>query len=156
MKGKSTVALLVCVVTLAAAINLVYASATLWVTDTDGNAQTMFHYTDTIRINWQSTQRVDITVTYYESEYNYENDIDGEFRFELTDQNPVGTYDFVPNEIGFFLVECTNAGKVKVIASGTILTIPESVLGTLMATVAGFAAIGVFRYNCSRKIRTYN
>jgi len=154
---KTVMVIILPAIVLALSMSLVYAAPATWATisieDTNGAQKVEFALGETVVLRWTANGEVDIIVTYYETEDDPTGD---PTPFEWYNQASPGTVSFEPEAVGFYEVSCTGATKTRLLAYGTFFVIPESLLGTLMATFAGFAAFGVFRYSRSRRIHRYN
>jgi hypothetical protein len=104
--------------------------ATLWTTDASGIAKINFEVDDTVCIHWVADGTVDINV-YYQDSINV-----------LSQSNlpSSGSVTFIPKMAGSYVVRCTGADPLIIIASGTFFVIPELAFGTVTATVAGLGA----------------
>jgi len=65
---------------------------------------------------------------------------DGNNVFWVDDRPNKGSVTFTPSEAGYYIVICTGAGPLPIIAGGTFFVIPELAFGTATATVAGLGA----------------
>ncbi|MCW4044509.1 MAG: hypothetical protein NWE94_03215 [Candidatus Bathyarchaeota archaeon] len=157
MKIKNIVALVVCIASFALIVNMAYAASATWATisveDSSGKQKVEFDVGETVYLKWTANGDVDIVVTYYETEDDPTGDPTS---FNWYNQPSSGTVSFEPDAVGFYEVSCTGATKKRLLAYGTFFVIPESILGTLMATAACFAAFGAFRYNRSKKLHGHN
>ena len=107
--------------------------ATLWTTDVSGNPKIKFEVGETVYIHWKADGTVNIRV-YYQ---------DGSNVFWVDDQPNEGSVTFTPSETGYYIVICTGAGPLPIIAGGTFFVIPELAFGTVTATIAGLGSLGL-------------
>jgi hypothetical protein len=129
--------MLVFFVVITASMNAVQAGtatdAGLWLTDQYGNIKNDFVLNQVVYVNWITTGgTVDITVT------DANNVVVYSVTDKLASDSPL---QFTPLHGGSYTVSCTGA-ESKEISVWTLFVVPESVLGTLMATGAGFSAFG--------------
>jgi hypothetical protein len=136
---------ILCVLSLALSISLVNAAGTaevasVWAEDGSGNKLNVFNPGDTVTIKWHATLQdgtagtVDIKIV----------KTDGSTLVTLVTggAGPDGSTTWTA-VAGYYYIVCEGAvSYVYPIAVASIFILPESALGTLMATTAGFAAFG--------------
>lgn len=140
-KRKVTVVaiLIVFFVAVIPSINVVQAAPTaktagLTITDVTGTKQIDFALNQIVYIHWIADGTVNITVT----------DANKVVVYSKTDQPTTASpLQFTPPQGGYYTVNCTGAPSAA-LSVWTLFVVPESILGTLMATSAGFAAFGTF------------
>jgi hypothetical protein len=149
MLRRKVIALgILCVLSLALSISLVNAAGTaevasVWAEDGSGNKLNVFNPGDTVTIKWHATYKdgttdaactVDIKIV----------KTDGSTLVTLVTggATPDGSTTWTA-VAGYYYIVCEGAvSYVYPIAVASIFILPESALGTLMATTAGFAAFG--------------
>jgi hypothetical protein len=143
MKKANAFFAIVCTVALLSTVCVVYAgtanSASVWTTDILANPKNSFGPAELIYIRWNPApplSTVDITVVNVAN-----NVVAGPWL-----NQPIGNAPIIcgPLAPGYYFV-LVNGQPAFAIAVASLFVVPESVLGTLMATVAGFAAFGAFR-----------
>lgn len=131
--------LVVFFVTILSSITVVQAAPTatvagLTITDVAGTKKIDFVLNQVIYIHWIADGTVDITV----------RDVNNVVVYSKTDQPATASpLQFTPPQGGYYMVSCTGAPSAT-LSVWTLFVVPESILGTLMATGAGFAAFGTF------------
>jgi hypothetical protein len=121
------------------AINVAHAAtakvASVWTTDIYNNPTQDFQLGQTVRIHWSADGTVDI--------YAGKDGVQESWS-PLIDEPNSGTYDFIPDlGTGVYWINVTGAPSY-VIAYGTIYVVPDIPIGAITATVACFAAFGLF------------
>jgi hypothetical protein len=143
MKKANALFAVICAVALLSTVCFAYAGtakqASVWTTDINAVPKNTFGPVELIYIWWNpdpAGTTVDITVVDAAN-----NVVVG----PLVNQ-PIGNAPIVcgPLAPGYYFV-LVNGQPAFNIAVASLFVVPESVLGTLMATVAGFAAFGAFR-----------
>jgi hypothetical protein len=119
------------------AISLCYAAtattATLHTTDVAGNDKVQFNLGETVYIRWTADGTVNIEVKYE----------DGTTDGQWLNQPNTGVIAYNPTKgAGYYSIYCMGV-RVKLIAYGTFMVIPEIPLGVIAATVACFAGFGL-------------
>ncbi|RLI46166.1 hypothetical protein DRO69_03670 [Candidatus Bathyarchaeota archaeon] len=140
MKTKKVLLLTIfCALALMLSVNLAKAAdatvATLHTTDSSGNDKVQFAIGETIYIRWTADGTVNIEVKFQNGT------TDGQW----LNQSKTGTIAYTPTKgAGYYAIYCTGALPIP-IAYGTLLvTVPETPLGTIMASAACFGALLVF------------
>ena len=143
MRIKRAVVITVFVLALMSTIGVVNADNTAthgfaWPSTTPNGAppsNAVFPLGVPLYINWAAGGTVKITVT----------DPIGTV-IVIGDELPSsGSLPFTPTIGGTYVVSCTGATSSTFSAGGWFFVLPESALGTLIAVVAGFAAVGTFK-----------
>ena len=147
---KIAIAAIMLAIALALLVNFAHATATLSIEDASGNQKTQFDLGNKVYIRWSASTDAVITITYYESAADPVGDL-----LETWPKSAgAGLEEYLPPSTGFYDVALTGASP-RTFAYGTFFVIPESILGTLMATVAGFAAfgtVGVVKYRRAKSV----
>ena len=157
--ARALIGTLICFIALASAINLVGAvtqpiAGSLWTTsDALGQVHTaVFDVGDTVYIWWSTTPSVPVEIEIYDSWGSQVANL-GSY---TSPPPPAATW--TPTAEGVYAIVIPGSTIIGYIAAGSILVVPESVLGTVMATVAGFAAfgaIGLVKHNRARGMRHF-
>lgn len=151
-RRKASIVVMLCVLALAFSVNLVHAAnantASVCATsDAAGNTKANFWSTPSTIYIWWTAQQADGTPGTVDIEIQ---DSAGNTVVGPILNQPMGAQPIIWNApVGYYyLVVKGSAGVASYkypIAVASVFIIPESLLGTLMATVAGFAAFGAIR-----------
>ena len=147
-KRRTIVVALLCVFVLALSVSLVHAAGTaqvasVWAEDGLGNKLNVFNPGDTVTIKWHATYTDGTTDALCTVDIRIVNTAGVTVATPVTGGAcPDGTTTWTA-VAGYYYIVCDGAvSYVYPIAVASIFILPESALGTLMATGAGFAAFG--------------
>ncbi len=138
-KTAVIVTMVICFIAFSALMSIVQAAPTatsggVWITDMSDTPTYNFVTGQTAKIHWVADGTVDITV----------KDAANTVVYSATDQpTSASPLTYTPTYGGTYTVHVTGAATVE-ISFWTLFVVPESALGTIMATGAGFAAFGAF------------
>jgi hypothetical protein len=110
--------------------------ASVWTTNSTGAATVEYKAGETVYLHWKANGNVNITV--FDPSSNVEQN--------WLNLDAFGDKSFVPSHgPGIYSIECRACKQQKLIAYGTFLVIPETVLGTIGALGAAIASMGMFK-----------
>jgi hypothetical protein len=148
-------AFLIGLMTFALAASLVHAapatSASIWTTDSIGNPKNQFNPGETVYIHW-SVAPPGSTVDIYIQNSGGVTIATVGLTLDANTQQP---QTWVTTTTGFYKVVAVGAvnSVVYEIAVGTFFIVPESVFGTILAVISGFAAFGTLRLAKRNRLR---